>query len=325
MTAFVEHEFEKGFALNEEHLRKISEIITSRVEAFIKEETPAQQETFDLIKRRLELFTTSKTSPSDEDIRALVERISFYIELDDESHKAITFKVHRGDYYFTTEKIEDVINEENFEWKKIEQIEVYSGKRKIFEVEIKFTREGRKSYERNRTLLRIEGKDRDFVYLLFSDLRQYISNEINVISGIPARIFQTLLNISSFLVLLLPLYIYIRWTGRNTPASLDRNQVLQSQDVIQKLNYLIQKDTVSGTSVLFVLAYVVIAFILFIYSVALISDLTAYLFPKYTFLFGKEISIYNRKLTLRRNIFWVVVVGSVISILTGLLVWGITR
>ena len=101
--------------------------------------------------------------------------------------------------------------------------------------------------------------------------------------------------------------------------------ILQSQDIIQKLNYLIQKDNVSGTSFLLVVAYVVAALSLLFFSVYKIEKLTEYLFPKNVLLFGKEIPAYKRILAIRRNIFWAVIVASVISILTGLLVWWITK
>jgi hypothetical protein len=327
MAAFVEHEFEHGFILDEEKLRKITEIITSRIGDFIKEESPKQQERLSLAKQFITnlVYSKSENLISDEQLHGAIEAVSDIARSAIENYKTIVYQVFRGDFYFTTQNIQDVINEENYEWKKLEQIKITSGERGIFMVELTFTRKGRHSWESNKAKLEIEGEDRDFIYLLFSDLRQYISNEVSVNSRKPAMVFRLLTTLSILLALSLPLYVYGQWLDAQTPPTLNKNAALQSPDVIQKLNYLIQKDSISGTSLLLVVAYVVAALSLLLFSAYKIAKLTEYLFPENIFLFGKEVPAYNRKLEIRKNIFWAVIVASVISILTGLLVWWITK
>jgi hypothetical protein len=80
----------------------------------------------------------------------------------------LEYKVYRGDSYcYDTNSIEDILNEENEDWRKLTEIKFLC---KDIGLMLSFDKKG--------VNLKIEAEDRDRVFILFSDIRSYLEDEI---------------------------------------------------------------------------------------------------------------------------------------------------
>src|SRR5687767_6503838 len=78
----------------------------------------------------------------------------------------LTFKVYRGDSYsYETDSLDDVAREDNEDWRKITRLDVLINGKDELSFELTFSKDG--------AFLKIVGADRDKVFLLFSDIRDY--------------------------------------------------------------------------------------------------------------------------------------------------------
>ena len=72
-------------------------------------------------------------------------------------------RVFRADpYSYETSNVEDIVNEDHADWRRITRLQIEASRQKDFEFELTFSDEG--------TSLNLDGDDRDQVYLLLSDL-----------------------------------------------------------------------------------------------------------------------------------------------------------
>ncbi len=270
MGAFVNHEFEKGFFLDEERLRKINDILVTR----------------------------GISNPADD--------------------KA-TYKVYRSDAFtYSTDNLQEILSEDNAEWKKIVRITALL-KNSDFSLELDF--------DSPKTTLHIEGEERDKVFLLFSELRQYLSNEVNIFTKRVLK-SQHIRLFSLMLMLVLFIYALSRFSSLN-PNDISIETALASDDVSLKLNYLLEKYDSSSLSKTTPLFYGLILFMIISTFDEQIAKMILrpfnYLFPSHVFLFGKEVDRHAKRLTLRQNLLWGVIISSFISLLTGFAIWMITK
>ena len=189
MAAYVEHEFSKGFMLDEERIRKINDIICTRGKEILPEFQP-------------------------------------------------NYEIYRADSFkYTTKDIQDIFREENSEWQKIQRITVRINHDKLFNLELDFDNDGK-------TRLLIDGEDRDKVFILFSELRQYVSNEICIIkfaNGFNTSFFLNLVFVGYFISL--GSVLFTEFFQIKTDPLFD--QALASQDILVKLNFLVSKSNPS--------------------------------------------------------------------------------
>lgn len=183
MGAFVEHSFKGGFLLDEERIRKIRDIVTTRV---------------------------SKHSP------ALLPK----------------FKVYRGDSYsYITESLDDVTAEDNDDWRKITRLDVLIEQKDDLDFRMTFSKDGAE--------LNIKGEDRDEVFLLFSDLREYMNNDVAV-NKISAKFSRSLLSALLMFVITLGFVAFL-WSQAQSDDPGNRKVALEANDIQTKLNYLIEE------------------------------------------------------------------------------------
>lgn len=274
--AHVKHNFEKGFLLDEEKLRKIHDIISKRI-----------------------------------------------------VDNNIEYSVYQVDSYsFKSKKIEDVINYENSKLSKISRLEIGLEK-KFTDLDLSLYFDGS---EELGARLHIEGKNRDNVFLLSSELKEYISNEVCT-----QRITKNILSKLSFYFAIgfgILFFVLIFLGNRNTNASISRDiidTVLKSNDTNEKINLLIQKNfednlktknTNSNTIYVGWLSWLL--YMVFLVYYDKLGKAMSYFFPANLFLFGKEIERYNKLLDTRSKIVWSIGIALFISIVGGLIVWQMT-
>jgi hypothetical protein len=229
------------------------------------------------------------------------------------------YQVYRADTFtYTTDTIEQVLNEGNAEWQRMLRLIVSIDAGDILSLKLDFGEA--------ETSLRIEGEDRDQVFLLFSELRQFLSNEVNILRSQPKEAVQTVVfGLMLTLVVVFAASLVFKYAAQTTMVSSET--ALASQDLAVKLDYLIEIDIARSEppAVLWVLVA-----IMSIMTVALplrgtLAKLIGRFYPRSVFLLGKEIERHEKRQSLRHNILWGIVISSVIGILTGLIVWAITR
>ncbi|MBI5352589.1 MAG: hypothetical protein HZB50_08140 [Chloroflexi bacterium] len=270
MGAFVNHEFEKGFFLDEEHLRKINDILVTRTQQ-------------------------------------------------DNLNCKPLYKVYRADTFtYTTEDVQQILSETNAEWQKITRI-VVSLNDKEFSLILDFN-------PLQTTKLHIEGDERDKVFLLFSELRQYLSNEVNILK-------KNILDKKNTKIFSLILFsVYMIWAFSNLfegSTNESVNAVLASNEANMKLNFLIERYTTNSFSkynpTFYGLILVMLITMFDEYILKMLFVPINYLFPSYLFLFGKEIDRHVKRMTLKQNLLWGVIISSIISLVTGFVVWVVTK
>lgn len=264
MGAYVEHDFEKGFLLGEEQLRKIHDLVNNRI-------------------------STIAGSPK------------------------VIFKVSRGDSYsYTTNLVEDVVQEDNEDWRAIKKLNIIVKEKDIFDFEMVFSKSGLN--------ITITGDDRDSVYLLFSDLREYIKNEVLTRKTID-RDSARLLNMMLLMISTVGVLLYSLTNNFYDEKPLDT--ILKSQNIIEKLNYLIEvrKPKVEKYNIYMLIG--IMAFMLLSIT-DFIPKAWSAIFPVNEFCFGKRKLILEKRAKFWSNIMWVVIVGAIVSVVAGLAVWKMT-
>lgn len=264
MGAYVEHDFERGFMLDEERLRKIH----------------------DLIERRISKYPTPLS---------------------------LRYKVFRGDSLsYETGSVQDVANEDNEDWRAITRLELFATEKDIFDFKLSFSKKG--------VIVEIRGNDRDAVFLLFSDLREYIRNEI-LAGRLLARDTARTVSLSLSLLMMMGLLYYVTRTMRCDPHLVSK--ALSSNDLAEKLNLLIQESTAATPGSRAIIWFAVLMLVPLLGSGAVQAAWNA-AFPANVFLFGKRKAAFEKRRRLLSNVFWVIIVGLIVSAVAGVLVWWVT-
>ncbi|MDD5692538.1 MAG: hypothetical protein PHP10_05110 [Candidatus Omnitrophica bacterium] len=204
-------------------------------------------------------------------------------------------------FYFETGDINDLIQEDNWGSNKIMRLKFNLKEENIlFELDFE-----------EQVKLKLEGKSRDFIFLLYSDLKEFIHNEIATVRKI--SIVKQGKDIG-FLLAMLVFTIFTFWTTFGNSSK----SIIESTDVINKLNYLItRQDFASGSNrkTLFLLP---VALIIAIFVPLLLQKAIDFWSPYNLFLFGKEIDAFEKRQEKKSKIFWGIIVTFIISIIVGL-------
>ncbi|MBU2560306.1 hypothetical protein KKA03_05375 [archaeon] len=247
----------------------------------------------------------------EERIRKINDIIIKRIKEIDDTLKPI-YNIHRGDgFSYNTSDIQDIINEENLESSLVTRIDVSFKKNKEIEFQLDFTK--------NENYIFIEGEDRDFVHLLFSDLKNYLSIEVNTIRKFSNKT-RSLFMLTPFFFMIYTLYLFSR-EKQDLPQI---QGVLDSQDINIKLNYLIQTQSNESINSFYgaFIAFFIISFLI-IFGEEKFIEFYRYLYPCNIFLFGKEIEKYKNIEKLRDKLVFGIVT-LLIGIIAGYVVLQIT-
>ena len=265
MGALVEHDFERGFVLDEERLRKIHDLVETRISKYA---TPL----------------------------------------------SVRYKVSRGDSLsYETLSLQDVVNEDNDDWRAITKLELFTTNDETFKFRLTFGS--------GTVSLSITGDDRDAVFLLFSDLREYIRNEVLAARKVH-RATVRLLTLAIFPLVMIGAFFYVVRSTRVDPAL--ASKALASKDVAEKVNFLIS-DRLAYTHVGYVLPGMMVLLLILMVSPDALIAAWGFIFPSNAFLFGKRKSHFEKRRRLVSNIFWVIIVGMMVSAIAGMLVWRFTK
>ena len=265
MGAFVEHDFERGFILDEVKLRKIHDLIESRISKY---PTPL----------------------------------------------SLRYKIFRGDSLsYETDSVEDVAKEDNEDWRAITKLDLVATQKDIFEFKLSFSKKG--------VIVEITGNDRDAVFLLFSDLREYVRNEV-LVRRVLSRDAALAVGLSVMLLVMIGFIYYSMRHMKSDPPLVSKT--LATSDLAEKLNFLIEERgrTSFGLREIGWFAAIILTPVL-TFSGA-IEAVWKVVFPANVFLFGKRKTAFDKRRRLLSNVFWVIIVGLLVSAVGGLLVWWVT-
>lgn len=228
------------------------------------------------------------------------------------------FRVFRADSYsYETNNIEDVVNEDNADWRRITRLQIEASHEKEFEFDLTFSDEG--------TSLKLDGDDRDQVYLILSDLREYLKNEVNTcihISRDVGRAISLLLPMAFSVLFLFLVFLKAAYIG---PSKAEIQTVLDSQQIEQKLDFLIQQK-LSWEELRFLFpALMLMPLLLLISLFDFTNKIIAFFRPSNLFLFGPQKQKYDRRRRIVSNVLWGILIAFVISVLAGITVWKMTK
>ncbi|MBT0110865.1 hypothetical protein [Vibrio alginolyticus] len=257
-------------------------------------------------------------------LRKLREIISNRVKAD------IVFGVKREDgFSYETENLEELLEKEHSSHVTIRSINIFSTERvqhaKTMSINLDFAKGDTGVYRFNKGVrLRIEGKNRDIVNLLGDDITTYLQNSIVIKSNKLLKYFSILI----FLVFAGSLWSKIDFTTQGLAVLDPTTELYKSLTDSEKIDYLvkasIQRDKSTRGIIIPVLLLIFTLFVLMFYETGAISRLKEKFFPKYTFLFNLEAERYKSIQNLKKNVIWVVVVGFLISMISGVVVWYIT-
>ena len=137
----------------------------------------------------------------------------------------------RGDSYaYETNSVEDVIGEDNENWRAVTRLELIASQKGDFDFKLNFSKKG--------VTVEIVGDDRDAVFLLCSDLREYIRNEV-LAGHLLSR--NTALTMGLFFVLSLLMAFFYNLSMSTQPAPDLVAKALATDNLAEKLNFLIEE------------------------------------------------------------------------------------
>lgn len=236
----------------------------------------------------------------------------------------IVYRVFRGDSYsYETESVDDVVNEDNEDWRRITRLGIRisrPGKDDDEKVGIRFLLS---FSDKEGCALRIAAEDRDRVFLLFSDLRDYVQNEITVTRTIDEESIRFASMMFFLLIMTFAFAATLFVEHSHSPNAM--KEALKSPDLANKINYLIEGQGVAPTSKAIIAAFAGLILLAFTMLTGAPRAIIRFVFPGNVFLFGKRKERFEKRQRLTSNLLWIVGVGLVVSTLAGLVVWRFTN
>ncbi|NWB42463.1 hypothetical protein HX815_19285 [Pseudomonas sp. E6002] len=226
----------------------------------------------------------------------------------EENHKEIIFEIFREDsLIYRTSEIDRIMSEDNDSTRKIKSIKIEYTDNNL-KLEISFDSE-------NGTQFSVSGEDRDAVYLLSSELKEYIQKEVANIPTPSAPVHKIF--VFSFTIIALILLAYLLTKINNTENTEILKSILESNDTNEKINYLINsRDSKQNVSKPLFIMFV-LPILLSLQLLIPFRKIFYFLYPGNIFLFGKQISIIANRRSTSKNIFWGGIVAFIIAISTG--------
>lgn len=224
------------------------------------------------------------------------------------------FKVFRGDSYsYDTSSVDDVVNEDNEDWRAITRLQIKLSDENPLEFKLTFSDEGMSIY--------ITGEDRDAVYLLFSEIREYAKNDVLQLAPMSektGRIVSLL-----FMVAVMTFFMYSMLEPQINKDSSIVQAVLESSDTNKKLDYLISDRELANNGKSYYWLFLLLLLPILI-STEILQKSWNFIYPSNQFLFGERKKKYESRMSLLSKIFWGVIVALVVSVIASIMVWKVT-
>ncbi len=240
------------------------------------------------------------------------------------SHQKLSYVIYRGDsYYYTTESVDDVVKEDNEDWRQITRLDIKipseesdAKQHSPRDMHFMLSFSGKRGCD-----LRIASDDRDRVFLLFSDLRDYIQHEVTVTRKLDRDTFRFVGLLLSMILLLSAAAAMLSF---DHPSPEGVKHALSSTEIATKLDFLIQQRTTQSPSAKTIGGLALGVTLSFVSLFGGLSPILRFLFPGNEFLFGKRKERFEKRQRLTNNLLWVVGVGLVVSVAAGFIVWRVT-
>lgn len=236
----------------------------------------------------------------EERLRAIYEIIT------NRSSQKIKYTVYRADnYFYDTFALDDVLRENNPDWRKIIAISiefekdsnVTSQKQTLLSLTFSIPR---RKYRSSFFSLYIQDEDRDFVYSLGSDLKKYLTNEV----ALKSHFFNAIIR------------MFNNTSNQNTD-----NEFSNPIIALLYLLYIITTLFILSTNIVSIslipeehMRLIMWGFLLLLLLFILLVIYLVKLFPTAIFYIGKEKLAFERKIKRREQIFWVIGAGFIVSI-----------
>jgi hypothetical protein len=246
----------------------------------------------------------------EENLRRINEIIRKRANFDSESRK-LEIHVKRVDAFsYKASTIDEVLSEENSDADMIKSITFECvDKESDYFINLDFDAS-------DGVYLRLVGPDRDEVFLLFSDLKAYVEAEV-------AKAWKYDIPTIKAAIVVLSMFMLFGGVMYTIAASVDSDalkKAILSNDVNEKLNYVLTQRQRTPYEGFVLMGGLSVSAIMsaFVVPRTLVKGIR-YLFPSNEFLIGKQIQRYAKRMTLRQNLFWGVVVAAAVGIATGYL------
>lgn len=239
----------------------------------------------------------------------------------------LLYKITKSDsYIYQTSDINEIFREENSNANLISKLVVVIDNGDIINFNLCFEK-GEAS------TLKIIGEDKDKIFLLYNEVKTYVEKEITTIRTFLA--YDTLQSVcsilSTFLMLGVVVFMMLVSTNSLSVETEEIEEVINSSDVLVKLNYLIaQRGNADGELTKYM--YILFPIMLIAVLIVFLPKLVKFLWGKKGvlrlddyFLIGKQKNVYEKKIKMRNNIIWTVGIGFLVSIVAGLLVYLFTK
>jgi hypothetical protein len=170
--------------------------------------------------------------------------------------------------------------------------------------------------------LEIEANEKDFAYLLFSDIKEYLSTEV---MKFRTFLFKDVIadRLLFPLVMMIVMILSFNSIDSSTLSQNELSKLLNTNAIEEKLNFLIRNTQrkINTSNFLYILFGVTMLYVLGITSLGLLDKI----FPRNIFYLGKEIVAYDKICSIRSKIIWGIIIAMIIGIISGLVVFGITK
>jgi hypothetical protein len=223
----------------------------------------------------------------------------------------VLFKVFRSDnFVFEAPSYGDVMREENGATNSIRKIEIG-----IRHDSLRLTL----AFDDVRGVsLDIEGEDRDFVFLLYSDIKTYIDAEI-----IKPRRFvleKETYEVCGYIIMALG-FLYFGLTYVIPSQAKPPDSVLASLDIHEKLNYILMRTTKTRFDYRVILACLVVGSLFSYIPSQVLSR-----FPRSNiFYLGKNIAAYDKYVATVGKVSWGVGIAFAVSFAASIVAWLFTK
>ena len=223
-----------------------------------------------------------------------------------------------GGFQYGVDLVSDLINSEDLAWRRISAITIQAQGDNQLVFFLQFSSSG--------TYLEIQGADRDETSLLDREIREYLTTHVNIytdfsdIRSQPFYYFSVVLGL-----VVLSIWGLLRTFLSDAVSTEELKSVLSNNDLNVKLNFIIQhyaNSTIKFRPVFFgwllVLILAVYCFFKPYWGIA------EYFLPRNILLFGLKKDEFERRQRILSRVMWTIIIGFLLNLVAGLVVWYLT-